>query len=476
MNTVRLTPSRIEWARRLVALSFSRPIKTGYVRLSSSSCQREMKPESQIDSYLRTAAGKFARYRLRRRKRILILIDDVEPRSKKMPAAAKIDFQRQVAELLADTGRSAFRGKIALRLRLATTHKTPPQVHSIVKNLLDLLGKQGPGDTSWQKTRLYKDDSQIHALSVSCVHGETRPSMTIVARSLASMTDDVELAAEATRTLAEDDPDEPHRAEGDQEWIASFKRLIQGELQARARSGDELYEAMVKGQRGYAQRAFLGQSAISIPVLGWLYGRPKGPFMQPLLDPWPTVIRQTGLRIQLGELPARTGDSSLFKQRIDAALADFEQRWGWLVRPLVVPVGLQVIVQPNPSTPPGTQHDLDNIVRDYLLPKMVAKFSTVSAHVWTVDFEELARVAPDLARRWGAEPKPPKGTRDGVTGYEVWQLPPAPAGEPGFVSVAMTAQPDFEGDLMERADLKIKRWAEHLEENSESPRRFSRLW
>src|SRR5712664_447172 len=128
--------------------------------------------------------------------------------------------------------------------------------------------------------------------------------------------------------------------------------------------------------------------------------------MQPLLDSWPTVIRQTGLRIQLGELPARTGDSSLFKQRIDAALADFEQRGGWLIRPLVA------------------QHDLDNIVRDYLLPKMVAKFGTVSAHVWTVDFEEMARVAPDLAQRWGAEPKPPKGTRDGVTGYEVWQLPP----------------------------------------------------
>ena len=198
--------------------------------------------------------------------------------------------------------------------------------------------------------------------------------------------------------------------------------------------------------------------------------------MQPLLDPWPTVIRQTGLRIQLGELPARTGNSSLFKRRIDAALADFEQRWGWLIRPLVVPVGLQVIVQPNPSTPPGTQHDLDNIVRDYLLPRMVAKFGTVSAHVWTVDFEELARVAPDLAQRWGAEPKPPKGTRDGVTGYEVWQLPPAPAGEPGFVSVAMTAQPDWEGDLMERADHKIRRWAEHLDKNSESPRRFSRLW
>jgi len=62
------------------------------------------------------------------------------------------------------------------------------------------------------------------------------------------------------------------------------------------------------------------------------------------------------------------------------------------------------------------------------------------------------------------------------SGYNTVQTPPAPAGEPGFVSVAMTAQPDWEGDLMERADLKIRRWAEDLEENSESPRRFSWLW
>lgn len=218
-------------------------------------------------------------------------------------------------------------------------------------------------------------------------------------------------------------------------------------------------------ERFYAQHAFLsGKSAVSIPVLGWLYGRPVGPFMQPLLDPWPVLISRSGLRIQVGALPARSGDSETFKQGIDAALADFERRWGWLISPLVVPVGLQVIVRPVASA--GPQHDLDNIVRDYLLPRIVPKFGTVTDHKWTIDFEELKRAAPDVAKRWGDNPLPPKGTKSGVTGYEVWRLPPAATGEPGFVSVSMTAQPDFEGDVMQKIDRVIRRWSERSDANS----------
>jgi Holliday junction resolvase RusA-like endonuclease len=310
-----------------------------------------MESKSEIKDYLTTPAGRLAGYRVRRRKQVLLIVEGVEPRSKKMSEAERAAFQAQVAEQLEETKRTALRGPIALRVRLATTHRTPPQVHSIVKNLLDLLGRQGSTDKDWQKKRLYKDDSQIQALSVSCVHGETRPSIAIAARQFSHMVDDIELAAHAIRGLDATDSNHPRHEERDQEWIASFKRLIEEEAEIRAGGGDDLYEARVRSGRGYAQRAFLGQSAISIPVLAWLYGRPKGPLMQPLFDPWPAIIRQTGLRIQLGELPARTGDSSLFKTRIDAALEDFERRWGWLIRPLVVSVGLQVIVQPNASTP-----------------------------------------------------------------------------------------------------------------------------
>jgi hypothetical protein len=103
---------------------------------------------------------------------------------------------------------------------------------------------------------------------------ESDPRISIAASPIVSMIDDIELAAVATRALADSALDEREYARED-DWIGSFRRLLDNEAQHRARGGDDLYEAMVKMQRFYAQHAFLGSSAISIPVLGWLYGRQR---------------------------------------------------------------------------------------------------------------------------------------------------------------------------------------------------------
>ncbi len=140
-------------------------------------------------------------------------------------------------------------------------------------------------------------------------------------------------------------------------------------------------------------------------------------------------------------------------------------RWSWLIDPLVVPVALQVVVRPTPGTPKGVLHDLDNVVRDYLLPKVVPAFGTVTDHTWLVDFEELRRRDPEMADRWGPNPTPPKGTRDGVTRYEVWRLPPV-EGEPGFVSTALVADLDGAPNNIDLADRQIERWRGRLDRRS----------
>src|SRR5262249_44856315 len=143
-----------------------------------------------------------------------------------------------------------------------------------------------------------------------------------------------------------------------------------------------------------------------------------------------------------------------------------QKKWGWVISPLVVPVALEVVVRPSPTTPKGVLHDLDNIVRDYLLPKVVPKFGTVSDHRWTIDFDELKRSDPKLAASWEANPLPPKSTRDGVTRYDAWRLPPAPPGTTGFVSVALVADMDFRGNTFDQIDDQVKRWSETLESDS----------
>jgi hypothetical protein len=60
-----------------------------------------------------------------------------------------------------------------------------------------------------------------------------------------------------------------------------------------------------------------------------------------------------------------------------------------IISPLVIAVALEVVVRPNAATPVAVLHDLDKIVRDYLLPRIIPSFSTVTDHRWTVDFAEL---------------------------------------------------------------------------------------
>ena len=196
--------------------------------------------------------------------------------------------------------------------------------------------------------------------------------------------------------------------------------------------------------------------------------------MRPLVDMWDGIIRQAPLRMQVGELPSTPGSSAAFKQSIDAEVTAFKKKWDWLISPLVVPVALEVIVRPSPATPKGVLHDLDNIVRDYLLPQIVPKFGTVTDHRWTIDFEELNRTDPKLAAYWGPNPTPPKGTKDGVARYDAWRLPPAPKGAKGFVSVALVADTESSGDLSQQIDDQIKEWADSVKPESRSARRWGR--
>ncbi|MHB1642398.1 MAG: hypothetical protein ACYCS8_07030 [Acidithiobacillus sp.] len=142
---------------------------------------------SRFKDFMNSDAGTLARYRQRKQRRIHIHIDDIEPQSKKMPGSERDKFQAAVAEQLTSVKRSTFMGDVALKLDLATTNKNAPHAHTIAKNLLDLLSARRPGVAWPRRHLLYKDDRQIQALSVSCRHGESSPSIRIEARPFTAM-------------------------------------------------------------------------------------------------------------------------------------------------------------------------------------------------------------------------------------------------------------------------------------------------
>ncbi len=414
---------------------------------------------SDFKKFMASDAGASARYQARRWRRIHISIDDIEPQSKKMSPADRANFQTAVAEHLTSIKRSTFRGDVALKLDLATAGKSPPHAHTIAKNLLDLLGNRITGVDWPKKSLLYADDSQIQALSVMCRHGEDRPNIRIEARPFAAMLDDLELAGEALRSA--ETMHSQNEREREDEWVDTYRNLIRDEKARRQALGDEMYEAYRKMVRWSAQRALLSHSGVNIPTLGWMYGLPRGIPTGFDKKMWAGLIGGSKLRLQVGELPIATGGSSAFRQNVADEIANFKKRWDWIISPLVVAVALEVIVRPNPKTPPAVLHDLDNIVRDYLIPDIVPAFGTVSDQRWTIDFAELRARDPKLAEAWGPNPTPPAGTRQGVTRYEVWRLP-AVEGEPGFVSVALVADIDAKGDLMQQMDDYIDEWRDAL--------------
>jgi hypothetical protein len=431
-------------------------------RRRRSALSRSPRRFGALAEFFSTAEGKLVQYRTRKDKRLLIGID-LEPQSKKMPDEEKDAFQRQVIDDLVAFRRSPFRGPIALSVRATTTRKSAPQAQTIAKNLLDLLGKRRPGVAGGQKSLLYKDDSQVNALVVSCDHGGRTPITCIGAMPFSAMLKDLELASEALQVLS-NDLEHRCRYETDDDVVKDFGKLLKQEAHYRSRIGDKLYEALVKANRPHMQEVLLQKSTLDVAQLTWLYGLPRNPFSTPLSDMWDSIVRDHPLRINFGELPMMPGSSTNFIAHADERLHAFAKSWERFIKPLVVPVGVQVVVRLAPATPKGVLHDLDNIVRDYVLPRVIPMFDTVTAHRWTVDFDELRRIDPALARRWEAQPGPPRGTRAGVTHYEVWRLPPAASGSRGFVSVALVSGRGFGTDAFRDIDELIERWEIHRDD------------
>jgi len=349
-----------------------------------------------------------------------------------------------------------------LKLKLATTSKNAPQAHTITKNFLDLLSTCNESVPWSRRHLLYKDDSQIQGLSVSCRHGDCNPLILLEAKPFSAMLDDIELANYANQKL-EAESDDWLENERESEWINSFWTHLHDEAKIRATLGDEFFEAYLKMTRFYAQRTLLTRSSVNLSVLSWMYGRPKSASHVLGPEAWAQMTADSPLRLQVGSLPIVPGSSDAFKESIRKEIAAFKERWGRLINPLVVSAGLEVIVRPSPNTPSGVLHDLDNIVRDYLIPEIVPSFGTVTDHRWTIDLEALKRSNPEIANSLG--PMPPAGTKAGVTRYEVWRLP-AVVGEPGFVSVALVADVDAAGDMMSKVDRRIEKWSKTLPKKS----------
>lgn len=390
------------------------------------------------DHYLNTPEGLLARYRRRRaRRRIRFSIEGVEPRAKgSMPDSDKDEVQRQLLDWLIDLKRRAFTGPLALRMMLRTTDKAPTHSHNIAKNLLDLFARPRTDLATRRHALLYADDHQVHALSVTCHHGESEPGISVVASPLGNLIEDLDLVMKWAREEGDHYHDLEEEAQLDRA-LDDVNDMVHREADYRRRFGDAAFDSLLRCSRQRAQEYLLGRAALRPFDLASMYnvsGRGLGLDMG---EVWERIFASTPLRILLSELPQVRGTSAQRRQEIEDKLRAFQARFGWLIDPLLVPVALEVVIKPPPPSRHNALHDLDNVLRSYLIPRVVEILKPVSHYAFTVDLEAMRRDAPDLFVRRSLDtsaPNPPASTRAGVTRYEAWRLPPAAEGSAGFVA------------------------------------------
>lgn len=422
------------------------------------------RPQLRGKEFFDSAAGLLAQHRACQRRRVYISIRGVEPRKKgRMSDAEEISLQSQILAQMENGKRLAYRGPLVVDMSVDTTVKNPPQAHSIAKNLLDLFSRPR-SELGVGRNLLYRDDEQIHGLSFWCNHGQEEPRIHVSATPLACFRADLAIALEAERKLRRkvrfQDPYELDAA------LDHLKDLLQEEVY-REMTGPDTYESMLDYARFDAQEKLLGGTATTLLDLAAMYQVvPRNSYMAPA---WEKMNRQLvdffrrhRLRIHLNELPFKPGTSGQYIADVDTQIQKFIQTWRWVLQPLRIPLALQVITRPSPSAgkdPP--KNDLDNVVRNYVIPKIVEAFAPPSDIAWTVNLDRLSteNAAWWQERRKGI-PREPQVRR-----YEAWRLPVD--GTRGFVSVSLVPDiGDLSGSLM-RIDEVIEEWQASREREDE---------
>lgn len=382
-----------------------------------------------------------------------------------MPDADKDDVQRKLLLQMERMGRRAFRGPLALRMRLETTEKQPTHSHHSVKNLLDLFGRPRENVLTGRSALLYYDDQQVHALSVTCRHGESEPMIGFTASPLRGILDDLKLAQKNADERCDPYEERKNRMclDGAFEGFANLRR--QGP-EFRRRWGDSAYESLLRMYQQSAQEAILGGAALRPRDVVAFYDRSVEGLGVNFRAIFERLFFSTPLRIELSELPQLPGSSDIWRAEIDTKLKGFMNKFRRLIDPLLIPVALEVVIKPPPDNQRRGLHDLDNVLRSYLIPRVVGILKPPSDLAFTYDLEAMKHAAANSGGSFqlGAlQKRPPASTKYGVTRYEAWRLPPARKGEKGFVGVAVVADSSGFEDVLGQIDEEIKSWSESLE-------------
>jgi hypothetical protein len=392
--------------------------------------------------YWSTPKGRYQMYESRRSRRLLLQLFNMGALSKKQSRGGLAEtFRNAIREDLVGQGRRSFNGAICLSLELETSGHQPAPIQTLAKNYLDLLGRAtSASDKTNARRLLYGDDSQVHVLSVSCRHGVEDPTFSLEAGRLSDFIADLQYV----RDLERDYPEITERdMYADLEYDDALEHIRKvGKMDANELATDYGRVSKILAEthsRRVVQEHLVNTGQLQLRELAQLYtpdsaGSLRSKLSQ-IAEDW---VVGSPFRIGLPALPS-VGQSEYFRNAVREQIRIFRDKLAHLIQPLKMQVGLEVLVRPRFCSNKSELFDLDNLVRDYLLPQFLDQFSPPSDFLHTVDFFEKADEEPYITEMRQRRDALPKGVRIGVVRYEVFRLPAATAESPdGYVTVNLT--------------------------------------
>ena len=384
-----------------------------------------------------------------------------------MSRKSKVSFQSRVLTELRLRRRLAYRDLLVLQLRMESSDRNPAHIHTIAKNVIDLLGRPLP-EVSRRCGLLYRDDQQIHGLAVSCEHGVSAPSITVSARSLGEFREDLAIAE---RAISDGMTDGEIQFRKQSEYECELDDLLANRDWYISHLGDTNYQAMLVLAQRESQHQLLGASGITARDLYYFYRAndlrltDRRNVLDEFSRTWEEIFIDHPLRIRLEELPVNPHSSDEYRNQVDAALREFRSRYSRLLTPLRVPVAIEVAIKPPLPSRSQALHDLDNVLRRYLIPKVVELFEPPSHFIWALERDRITRTGANLGSTWSERFRLlPKSTAIGLIRFEAWKIPRTNGDvSPGFVALAVTADMTGHFDSIARVDKAVDVWVDSLD-------------
>lgn len=344
--------------------------------------------------YLDTAKWQYQSKLYRNVKRFYIAIDQ-EPKSKKSISKEEIVFfQEQVLKWLKARKKRNFRKGIALFISFETTSHTAPHIQTLAKNYIDLLWANKTTDNS-RKYLLFKDDNQIDILIVWHHKSNDKWWIHIKAQAIWDFIKDLNLLHRIrywyftdyndnySCKYERDSDDNNYQLRdsmGDIQWLNKNKDYF-----IKKRWIDEfnrmkdyyVWEYQKKGLNNYFSLDVLMDlfkehftDSLREKRVKEIWNK-KWLWFYDIEDTLVQMILKESFSLNVWKLPNKDWDSKILEQQIDSGLKQLLEKRPFL-KNLRVPLKMTLIV-----TQPSNKYsnkDLDNIMRDYIIPKVIEKF------------------------------------------------------------------------------------------------------